>query len=224
MKFLLSAVLGLALAAAAASASYAATEISWWHAMGGELGKKLEEIVQNYNASQTEYHVTPTYKGSYPETMTAAIAAFRANEQPDIVQVFEVGTGTMMAAKGAIYPVYQLMKDTGSRVRSQGIPAGGRRLLHRHRRQHAVDAVQLVDADPLLQQGRVQEGRARPRDAAQDLGGRRSLLQEDHGFRRGEVRLHQRLDFMGSARESSRPGTTSRSAPTRTASAASTPS
>ncbi len=114
MKFLLSAVLGLALAAAAASASYAATEISWWHAMGGELGKKLEEIVQNYNSSQTEYHVTPAYKGSYPETMTAAIAAFRANEQPDIVQVFEVGTGTMMAAKGAIYPVYQMMKDTGT--------------------------------------------------------------------------------------------------------------
>ena len=45
--------------------------------------------------------------------MTAAIAAFRAQEQPDIVQVFEVGTGTMMAAKGAVYPVYKLMKDTG---------------------------------------------------------------------------------------------------------------
>jgi sn-glycerol 3-phosphate transport system substrate-binding protein len=96
------------------TAAFAQTNIDWWHAMGGELGAKLEDIVAKYNASQTTYHVTPTYKGSYPETMTAAIAAFRANEQPDVVQVFEVGTGTMMAAKGAIYPVYQLMADTGN--------------------------------------------------------------------------------------------------------------
>jgi sn-glycerol 3-phosphate transport system substrate-binding protein len=96
------------------SVAFAATEVTWWHAMGGELGTKLEEIVAGYNASQSDYVVTPVYKGSYAETMTAAIAAFRAGEQPDIVQVFEVGTGTMMAAKGAVYPVYQLMADMGA--------------------------------------------------------------------------------------------------------------
>jgi sn-glycerol 3-phosphate transport system substrate-binding protein len=79
--------------------------------MGGELGEKLEAIVANYNASQGDFVVVPTYKGTYPETMTAAIAAFRAGEQPAIVQVFEVGTGTMMAAQGAVYPVHQLMAD-----------------------------------------------------------------------------------------------------------------
>ena len=104
---------GMAAFLTSTTAIHAATEITWWHAMGAELGKKLEEIVAGYNASQTEYHVTPVFKGTYPETMTAAIAAFRAGEQPDIVQVFEVGTGTMMAAEGAIYPVYQLMADTG---------------------------------------------------------------------------------------------------------------
>ena len=96
------------------SVAFAATEVTWWHAMGGELGTKLEEIVAGYNASQSDYVVTPVYKGSYAETMTAAIAAFRAGEQPEIVQVFEVGTGTMMAAKGAVYPVYQLMADMGA--------------------------------------------------------------------------------------------------------------
>ncbi|MGE6742215.1 sn-glycerol-3-phosphate ABC transporter substrate-binding protein UgpB [Allorhizobium pseudoryzae] len=107
----------LALAAAAlalsATTSLAATEVTWWHAMGGELGKKLEEIATKFNESQSDYKVVPVYKGSYPETLTAAIAAFRANQQPAIVQVFEVGTGTMMAAKGAVYPVYKLMKDEG---------------------------------------------------------------------------------------------------------------
>ncbi len=91
--------------------AFAQTEVTWWHAMGGELGEKLEAIAADFNASQSDYVVTPVFKGSYPETLTAAIAAFRANEQPAIVQVFEVGTGTMMAAQGAVYPVYQLMAD-----------------------------------------------------------------------------------------------------------------
>ncbi|WP_347137480.1 sn-glycerol-3-phosphate ABC transporter substrate-binding protein UgpB [Paracoccus sp. SSK6] len=98
---------------ASLSAANAQTEIQWWHAMGGELGAKLEEITKGFNESQDEYRIVPSYKGTYPETMTAAIAAFRAKQQPAIVQVFEVGTGTMMAAQGAIVPVHQLMADHG---------------------------------------------------------------------------------------------------------------
>jgi sn-glycerol 3-phosphate transport system substrate-binding protein len=98
---------------AQASVVAAQTEIAWWHAMSGELGAKLEAVAQGFNDSQDEYNVTPVYKGTYGETLTAAIAAFRANEQPAIVQVYEVGTGTMMAAQGAVYPVYQLMADNG---------------------------------------------------------------------------------------------------------------
>ena len=97
----------------AAPAALAQTEIQWWHAMGGELGQKVDAIAAGFNASQKEYKIVPVYKGSYTETMTGAIAAFRAKQQPHIVQVFEVGTATMMAAKGAVYPVYQLMKDQG---------------------------------------------------------------------------------------------------------------
>ncbi|HEY4203231.1 MAG TPA: sn-glycerol-3-phosphate ABC transporter substrate-binding protein UgpB [Devosiaceae bacterium] len=100
-------------ALAFATAAQAATEITWWHAMGGENGQKVEQIAQKFNESQSDYHVTPVFKGDYPTTLTAAIAAFRAGQQPAIVQVFEVGTGTMMAAKGAVYPVYKLMADEG---------------------------------------------------------------------------------------------------------------
>ena len=109
MRFLAASALALITATPALSA----TDVQWWHAMGGELGAKLEEIVKGFNESQSDYRIVPTYKGTYPETMTAAIAAFRAQQQPAIVQVFEVGTGTMMAAKGAIKPVHQLMKDEG---------------------------------------------------------------------------------------------------------------
>jgi sn-glycerol 3-phosphate transport system substrate-binding protein len=91
----------------------AVVEIQWWHAMGGELGEKLEKVASDFNATQSDYKVVPVFKGSYPEAMTGAIAAFRARQNPAILQVFEVGTATMMAAKGAVYPVYQLMKDEG---------------------------------------------------------------------------------------------------------------
>jgi sn-glycerol 3-phosphate transport system substrate-binding protein len=93
------------------SPAFAVTEIMWWHAMSGELGRQVEKLATDFNASQSEYKVVPSYKGNYTETVTAAIFAFRSRSQPAIVQVNEIGTATMMAAKGAIYPVYELMRD-----------------------------------------------------------------------------------------------------------------
>jgi sn-glycerol 3-phosphate transport system substrate-binding protein len=103
----------LAAAMLCASHAQAQTEIQWWHSMTGALGDKVNEIANGFNASQKDYKVVPVFKGQYPESMTAAIAAFRAGNAPHILQVFEVGTATMMSAKGAIKPVYQMMKEAG---------------------------------------------------------------------------------------------------------------
>ena len=94
-------------------AASAATEVQWWHAMGGVNGERVNKISEDFNATQSDYKIVPVYKGNYTETMTSAIAAFRAKQQPHIVQVFEVGTATMMAAKGAIMPVEQVMTNAG---------------------------------------------------------------------------------------------------------------
>jgi sn-glycerol 3-phosphate transport system substrate-binding protein len=91
--------------------AFATTDIMWWHAMSGELGKQLERLAADFNASQSDFRIVPTYKGNYTETVTAAIFAFRSRSQPAIVQVNEIATATMTAAKGAIYPVYELMRD-----------------------------------------------------------------------------------------------------------------
>jgi sn-glycerol 3-phosphate transport system substrate-binding protein len=105
-------VLALALMAGAVAAAHAdPIELQWWHAMTSVNGDRINKIAADFNAMQSDYKVTPVFKGSYAETMTAAIAAYRAGNAPAIVQVFEVGTATMMAAKGAIKPVYQLMAD-----------------------------------------------------------------------------------------------------------------
>ena len=101
----------LAILGLQAAGAQAQTEIQWWHSMGGALGDKVNELAAQFNASQAAYKVVPSFKGAYPESMTAAIAAYRAGNAPHILQVFEVGTATMMAAKGAIVPVAQVMKD-----------------------------------------------------------------------------------------------------------------
>ena len=98
-----------------ASPVRAVTEIQWWHAMTGANNDVIVKLANDFNASQSDYKVVPTYKGGYADTMNAGIAAFRAGNAPHIMQVFEVGTATMMAATGAIKPVYKLMQESGEK-------------------------------------------------------------------------------------------------------------
>ncbi len=112
---LLAATLGTAAMPAAA-----ATEIQWWHAFTGRLGDLLAEQIETFNASQDDYVVVGTHKGNYSETLNSGIAAFRAGEQPHILMVFEVGTATMMGAKGAIKPVHEVMKEGGAPFNPDG--------------------------------------------------------------------------------------------------------
>lgn len=93
--------------------AHAQTEIQWWHSMLAVNGEWVNDLAKNFNASQKEYKVVPVFKGSYDESMTAAVAAFRAGNAPHILQVFEVGTATMMASKGVIVPVGKVMQDAG---------------------------------------------------------------------------------------------------------------
>ncbi|HEX5777847.1 MAG TPA: sn-glycerol-3-phosphate ABC transporter substrate-binding protein UgpB [Xanthobacteraceae bacterium] len=97
------------------SAANAQIEIHWWHAMTGGNNQVVVKLAEEFNASQKDYKVIPSYKGGYADTMNAGIAAFRAGNAPHIMQVFEVGTATMMAATGAVKPVHVLMKEAGEK-------------------------------------------------------------------------------------------------------------
>ena len=97
-----------------ASPALAVTEISWWHAMGGALGETVNEIAANFNEAQDEVRLTPVYKGTYEETLTAGIAAFRAGEQPNILQVFDAGAATVIGARGAVMPVQDILEGAGA--------------------------------------------------------------------------------------------------------------
>ncbi|WP_134499386.1 sn-glycerol-3-phosphate ABC transporter substrate-binding protein UgpB [Microvirga pakistanensis] len=105
----------LAFGLATSTSAFAQTEIQWWHAMTGANNEVVNRLAEEFNNSQKDYKVVVSYKGQYADTLNAGIAAFRAGNAPHILQVFEVGTATMMGAKGAVKPVYQLMAEAGEK-------------------------------------------------------------------------------------------------------------
>src|SRR5258708_1374866 len=116
LRMLTAAILSLGLGWAGAAEAQSRVTIEFWHGLTQPLGGILDDVVKGFNNSQSTYQVNAVFKGAYPETMQAAIAAYRAGNPPNIVQMFEVGTATMMAAKGAIKPVGALFKETGVAV------------------------------------------------------------------------------------------------------------
>jgi sn-glycerol 3-phosphate transport system substrate-binding protein len=123
MRITRSAVIGLALLAGTASGALAQTEIQWWHAMAGANNEVVETLAKEFNESQSDYRIVPVFKGTYPEALNAGIAAFRAGQPPHILQVFDVGTGVMMNAEGAIVPVAEVLEKGGQTFdKSQYLP------------------------------------------------------------------------------------------------------
>lgn len=108
--------LSIAGALAGMGTAHAATDINFWHSMQGALGERVNTLVDEFNKSQSDYVVHAIYKGAYGESMNAGIAAFRAGNAPDILQVFEVGTATMMYAKGAVQPVQEMSEKAGDPI------------------------------------------------------------------------------------------------------------
>jgi sn-glycerol 3-phosphate transport system substrate-binding protein len=108
----------LAVAGTLAAGSALAAErvkIEWWHAMSGELGDRLVEMTQKFNASQDAYEVVPVHKGSYDEVFNATIAAYRAKGGPVLTQVPERGFMSMLLSN-AIVPVDSLMSENGYKI------------------------------------------------------------------------------------------------------------
>lgn len=89
-------------------------EIPFWHSFAGQLGKTLADITASFNKQQKQYRVILVYKGSYLETLTSFVAAFRAKEQPPLVQIYEIGTATMLHPTGIVKPIYQLFNGRGN--------------------------------------------------------------------------------------------------------------
>ncbi|EKT60779.1 sn-glycerol-3-phosphate ABC transporter substrate-binding protein UgpB [Providencia burhodogranariea] len=112
MTLLRHSTLAFTLSLAFASQAIAVTTIPFWHSMEGELGEEVNSLASRFNKTHPDYKIVPTYKGSYDQNLAAGIAAFRSGNAPAILQVYEVGTATMMASK-AIKPIYEVFQESG---------------------------------------------------------------------------------------------------------------
>ncbi|MGB3833528.1 MAG: extracellular solute-binding protein [Mesorhizobium sp.] len=100
----------LVLPAAAAPAKF-----DFWFGLSGDLARVVQELCGNFNKSQSDYEVVCTSQGNYDATLQNTIAAFRAGKQPTVVQVYDVGTATMMLS-GAYYAADKLMEENGYKI------------------------------------------------------------------------------------------------------------
>ncbi len=113
-RTLLTAAAAAPLAAAGPSrAQSGKMPIVWWHAMTGVNAEEINRLAKAFTASQADVEVQPVFKGGYADVLTAAIAAWRAGQAPHLVQIFEVGTGSMLAAGPATKQVWKLAEETG---------------------------------------------------------------------------------------------------------------
>lgn len=106
---------GIALIAASwalPQVAVAKVEITWWHAMSGSRLKVVRDIVKGFNATHPSIELKALYTGTYPETLTKYIAAYRSHTAPNLVQVYEVGTQTMLSSN-AVVPVYKIPGKLG---------------------------------------------------------------------------------------------------------------
>ena len=104
-----------ALAAAAVFAQPAhaeRTKFEFWYGLTGDLEQRVQETCKRFNDSQADYEAVCVGQGGYPNAVQNAIAAYRAQKQPTVVQVFDAGTLDLMLS-GAYVPARKLMADNG---------------------------------------------------------------------------------------------------------------
>ncbi len=189
--------------------------------MGGQLGETVNELVKQFNQSQAEYEVKALNKGTYPEVLTSAIAAYRQKNPPHIVQVFEVGTQTMLLS-GAISRSRTLLKQQEIAVNWDDFigPVTGY-----YSKDGKLYSMPFNSSSPILYYNKDAFKKAGSAgQAARHLEGGRGRLPEDPGRRRRQVRLHHLVAVVDDAGEHLRLAQSSPSPPTTTATRASTPS
>lgn len=103
-------------AAGHAQGQGAKTPVVWWHAMTGVNAEEINRLAKAFSDSQADAEVQAVYKGGYADVLTAAIAAWRADQAPHLVQIFEVGTGSMLAAGPAAKQAWKLSEETGVKI------------------------------------------------------------------------------------------------------------
>ena len=155
----------MATAIASAAAAADRTKFEFWYGLTGDLGEVIQKQCQLFNESQDKYEAVCVGQGGYDKAEQNTIAAYRAKQQPTVVQIYDAGTVNFMLS-GAIYPAVKFAKDFGHQRRLEGLFPRHRQLLRHLGRRDVVVPLQFLDRRLLLEQGRLGQDR-------QDRGARR---------------------------------------------------
>ncbi|WP_028553051.1 ABC transporter substrate-binding protein [Paenibacillus sp. UNC451MF] len=93
---------------AAPAKSQEPVKVVWWHSMSGELGKAVDKLVSDFNASQKNVVVEAVFQGTYDESLNKMKASMDSKSGPALIQVFEVGSRFMIDSK-AITPMQKFI-------------------------------------------------------------------------------------------------------------------
>jgi sn-glycerol 3-phosphate transport system substrate-binding protein len=91
-----------------AAASKAPVKVIWWHSMSGELGKAVDKLVTDFNASQKNVQVEAVFQGTYDESLNKMKASMDTKSGPSLIQVYEIGSRFMIDSK-AITPMQKFI-------------------------------------------------------------------------------------------------------------------
>lgn len=86
------------------------TDVVFWTGLSGSAGEVIQQVVDDYNDSQDKVKVELEYQGSYEESLNKLKTAMRTKAGPDLVQIYEAGTRTMIDS-GFIIPMQTLIDE-----------------------------------------------------------------------------------------------------------------
>jgi multiple sugar transport system substrate-binding protein len=76
--------------------SFSKTVVTFWESMGGDLGKTLSQIVDNFNSQHANIEVKAIYVGSYNTLQEKLLASAVGGGLPTISQVYSNWTAALM--------------------------------------------------------------------------------------------------------------------------------
>jgi sn-glycerol 3-phosphate transport system substrate-binding protein len=112
---LLTAATTIAALAMATAPAMAQTKFEFWYGLSGDLSERIQDMCKTFNESQKEYEIVCVSQDNYDNNLQNTIAAYRANKQPTITQIFDAGTLDLMLSQ-AYLPIDQLMTDNGYQI------------------------------------------------------------------------------------------------------------
>ena len=96
--------------AAAADTKADPVTIDFWHSMGSSTGELVQEICDEFNASQDEVIVNCIYQGDYTAAGTKLQAAVSGGNAPHVAQI-EITSVGMYAAEDLLLDLKKFRQD-----------------------------------------------------------------------------------------------------------------